>query len=125
MKITNRRRIFSWISGLMTPFTGAGWAGLLLTGVGAAAGQSQTLPASAGSELASLPGHVHSFARPQFDAGEAPNSLRMGGFDLIIAKTPCTAKSARQTHRRSTEPEIAAVSSLADAADYGARFGRE
>jgi subtilase family serine protease len=123
MKITNRRRVFSRISGLMTLFGYAVCAGLLLTGVGAASAQSQSSKASAESGLARLPGHVHMLALPRFDAGEAPNSLRIGGLELIIAKTPEQQRALDKLVADQQNPKSPQYHRWLTPADYGAQFG--
>ena len=40
------------------------------------------------ADLVPLSGNVHALARPQFDAGEAPSTLRPKGLDIVFAKTP-------------------------------------
>jgi len=107
----------------MELFTCAISAGLLLTGVGAASAQSQSSPASAKSGLASLPGHINKLALPQFDAGEAPNSLRMGGLRLIIAKTPAQQQALDKLVADQQDPKSLRYHHWLTPAAYGARFG--
>ena len=122
MKMTNRPRIFRRVS-LITLFTYGISAGLLLCSIGPAAGRSQPSPASAESGLASLPGHVHKLAVPRFDAGEAPNSLHMGGLRLIIAKTPAQQKALDKLVADQQDPKSPQYHRWLTPADYGARFG--
>jgi subtilase family serine protease len=122
MKITNRRRVFG-SAALMTLLADAVCAGLLLSGVGAASAQSQSSPDSTESGLARLAGHVHKFALPQFDAGEAPNSLRMGGLELIIAKTPAQQKALDKLVTEQQSPKSPQYHRWLTPAGYGARFG--
>jgi subtilase family serine protease len=122
MKITTRLRTWSRISSV-TLFTCGVSAGLLLYSFGPASGQSQTSSASAESGLASLPGHLHKLALPQFDAGEAPNSLRMGGLRLIIAKTPAQQKALDKLVADQQDPKSPQYHRWLSPADYGARFG--
>lgn len=122
MKMTNRPRIFRRVS-LIALFTCGISAGLLLYGFSPASGQSQSSPASAESGLASLPGHVHKLAVSRFDAGEAPNSLRMGGLRLIIAKTPAQQKTLDKLVADQQDPKSPQYHRWLTPADYGARFG--
>jgi subtilase family serine protease len=122
MKTTNRLRSLSR-NAFMKLFTCGVSAGLLLCGFGPASGQPQTSPASAKSGLASLPGHVHKLAFPRFDAGEAPNSLRMSGLRLIIAKTPAQQKALDKLVADQQDPRSPQYHRWLTPADYGARFG--
>lgn len=122
MKIGNRRRILSRIW-LMTLFTCATSAGMLLCGFGPVAGRSQSSAASVESGLASLPGHIHKLALPRFDAGEAPNSLRMGGLRLIIAKTQAQQKALDKLVADQQDPKSLQYHHWLAPAAYGARFG--
>ena len=82
------------------------------------AGTSAVLAASVGgatplAEMVPLKGNVHRLARAQFDVGEAPESLRLSGLDIVFAKTPDQERALQQL--------------LSDQQDrnsqYGSRFG--
>jgi subtilase family serine protease len=118
-----RRRIFSRVRGLPALLGRCVCAALVTIGVGAAAGQPQSAPASAESGLASLPGHVHRFAQPRFDAGEAPNSLRMGGLELIIARSPAQQQALDALVAQQQNPKSAQYHRWLTPAEYGSRFG--
>jgi subtilase family serine protease len=107
---------------LVTLFPVAVCAGLLTASVGAAASQSQS-SALAASGLSTLPGHVHSFARQQFDAGEAPNSLHMSSLELIMAKTPAQQQALDKLVADQENPKSPQYHRFLTPADYGSQFG--
>ena len=123
LKKANRQRILSRSGKLITGLSGAVCVGLLTASVGAASGQTRSSPAPAAADLASLPGHVHRFADPRFDAGEAPNSLRMGGLELIIAKTPAQQRALDKLVADQQNPKAPQYHRWLTPAEYGSRFG--
>lgn len=108
----NNRLPFSLKSGaLIMLFAAAPTAGLL---------SSQ---ASSLSGLSSLPGHIHRFARQEFDSGDAPSSLSMGGLQLILAKTPAQQLTLDQLVADQQNPKSPRYHRYLSPADYGSRYG--
>jgi subtilase family serine protease len=89
--------------------------------IGAAPARPSTiLP---GPELVALPGHLHKFALARFDAGEAPDSLRMGGLEIVFAKTPAQEQALGQLLLDQQNRKSAQYHRFLTPAQYGARFG--
>jgi subtilase family serine protease len=78
---------------------------------------------AANGSLVPLPGHIHRLAQARFDSGEAPNSLRMGGLDLMIAKTPQQEKALNQLLADQQNPKSPQYHRWLTPSEYGARFG--
>jgi hypothetical protein len=74
-------------------------------------------------ELAALPGHLHKLAQPRFDSGEAPDSLRMGGLDIVFAKTPAQERALGQLLLDQQNPKSTQYHRWLTPAQYGTRFG--
>jgi subtilase family serine protease len=124
LKKANGLRILSRSGRLIARLSGAVCAGLLTTSVGAAlGGQSQSSLAPAESSLVGLPGHVHRSAHARFDAGEAPNSLRMGALELIIAKTPAQQQALDKLVADQHNPKSPQYHRWLTPAEYGSQFG--
>jgi subtilase family serine protease len=124
MKITLRGPVSPRISSVVALLSAAACAGVLtLTGVGTAWSQVQSAAATPASGLAILPGHMHRFAQPRFDVGEAPDSLRMGGLELIIAKTPAQQRALDALVAAQQDPKSPQYHHWLSPAEYGSRFG--
>ena len=75
------------------------------------------------ADLVPLPGNVHQFARPQFDAGEAPATLRPKGLDIVFAKTPEQERALQQLLAAQQDPKSPQYHEWLTPAQYGGRFG--
>ena len=75
------------------------------------------------ADLVPLPGNVHQFARPQFDAGEAPATLRPKGLDIVFAKTPEQERALQQLLAAQQDPKSPQYHEWLTPAQYGVRFG--
>lgn len=87
-----------------------------------AGGQSSPAPAQSGA-LVSLPGHVSRLARPEYDIGEAPASLRMSGLQLVLARTPAQEKALKQLIAEQQDPRSPQYHHWLTPTEFGARFG--
>ena len=93
------------------------------------AGTSAALAASAGSGvtpdtgLVPLAGNVHRLARAQFDAGEAPDSLRLTGLDIVFSKTPEQERALQQLLSDQQDRTSPRYHHWLTPAQYGRRFG--
>ena len=83
-----------------------------------AAGATATNP-----DLVALSGNVHRLARAQFDAGEAPGTLRPKGLDIIFAKTPEQERALQQLLAAQQDPKSPQYHKWLTPAQYGQRFG--
>jgi Pro-kumamolisin, activation domain/Fibronectin type III domain len=119
LKKAIRRAFLRRIGSVVTLFSAAVCSGLLSASVGAS-GQPQSASAS---RPASLPGHIHMFARSRFDAGEAPSSLRMGGLELLIAKTPAQQQALDSLVADQQNPKSPQYHRWLTPSEYGSRFG--
>jgi subtilase family serine protease len=120
----------SWVGGAASLRRGrivalAGAAAWLLS-ASLSAGPHE-LPASgaavAATAMVSLPGHVHRLAQPQFDLGEAPSSLAMGGLEIIFAKTAAQERALGQLLAAQQDPKSPEYHHWLTPAQYGTRFG--
>jgi subtilase family serine protease len=75
------------------------------------------------TDLVPLPGNVHRLARAQFDAGEAPNTLRPSGLDIVFAKTPEQERALQQLLAAQQDPNSSQYHKWLTPAQYGQRFG--
>jgi subtilase family serine protease len=75
------------------------------------------------ADLVPLPGNVHALARAQFDAGEAPSSLRPKGLDIVFAKTPEQERALQQLLAAQQDPKSPQYHKWLTPAQYGLRFG--
>jgi subtilase family serine protease len=75
------------------------------------------------TEFVALPGHVHRLALPRFDAGGAPNSLRMGGLEIVFAKTPAQEQALEQLLLDQQDSKSTQYHRWLTPAEYGRRFG--
>jgi hypothetical protein len=92
------------------------------------AGTSAALAASVGgaapnAELVPLTGNVHRLARAQFDVGEAPESLRLTGLDIVFAKTPAQERALQQLLSDQQDRNSPRYHHWLTPAQYGKRFG--
>jgi subtilase family serine protease len=93
------------------------------------AGTSAVLAASAGmgvtpdTQLVPLKGNVHRLAHAQFDVGEAPDSLRMTGLDIVFAKTPEQERELQQLLSDQQNRTSPLYHHWLTPAQYGRRFG--
>ena len=93
------------------------------------AGTSAALAASAGigvtpdTELVPLVGNVHRLARAQFDVGEAPESLRLTGLDIVFAKAPEQERALQQLLSDQQNRTSPWYHHWLTPAQYGGRFG--
>jgi subtilase family serine protease len=79
-----------------------------------------TLP---NTDLVPLSGNVHRFARAQFDAGEAPSTLRPKGLDIVFTKTPEQEQALKQLLAAQQDPKSPQYHKWLTPAQYGQRFG--
>jgi trimeric autotransporter adhesin len=77
----------------------------------------------ANADLVPLSGNVHAFARPQFDAGEAPSTLRPKGLDIVFAKTPEQERALQQLLAAQQDPKSPQYHKWLTPAQYGVKFG--
>jgi subtilase family serine protease len=77
----------------------------------------------ASADLVPLSGSVHAFARPQFDAGEAPSTLRPKGLDIVFAKTPEQERALQQLLAAQQDPKSPQYHKWLTPAQYGVKFG--
>src|ERR1700727_371444 len=75
------------------------------------------------TDLVPLSGNVHQFARAQFDAGEAPSTLRPSGLDIVFAKTPEQERALQQLLAAQQDPKSPQYHKWLSPAQYGQRFG--
>ena len=92
------------------------------------AGTSAVLAASVGgatplAEMVPLKGNVHRLARAQFDVGEAPESLRLSGLDIVFAKTPDQERALQQLLSDQQDRNSPRYHHWLTPAQYGSRFG--
>jgi hypothetical protein len=79
--------------------------------------------ATTNADLVPLSGNVHAFARAQFDAGEAPSTLRPKGLDIVFAKTPEQQRALQQLLSAQQDPKSPQYHKWLTPAQYGLRFG--
>lgn len=113
------RAIVRRLGGVLTLVFAAVSAIVLTASVGAA-NQPQS---GSMSPPVSLPGHVHRFAQRRFDAGEAPSTLRMGVFELRIAKTPAEQQALDALVVNQLNPHSPEYHRWLTPLEYGSRFG--
>src|SRR5580704_8105372 len=89
-------------------------ASLSLTAAGAPVSNTDLVP---------LSGSVHQFARAQFDAGEAPSTLRPSGLDIVFTKTPEQEHALQQLLAAQQDPKSPEYHKWLTPAQYGERFG--
>src|SRR5271155_2413175 len=89
-------------------------AALSLTAAGAPVTNADLMP---------LSGNVHQFARAQFDAGEAPSTLRPHGLDIVFAKSPEQQRALQQLLTAQQDPQSPQYHKWLTAAQYGQRIG--
>jgi subtilase family serine protease len=89
-------------------------AALSLTAAGAPATNADLVP---------LSGNVHQLARAQFDAGEAPSTLRPNGLDIVFTKTPEQERALQQLLAAQQDPKSPQYHKWLTPAQYGQRFG--
>jgi subtilase family serine protease len=87
-----------------------------------AAGQSPEMAASSDAR-ARLPGHLSRLARPEYDIGEAPATLRMSGLQLILAKTPAQEEALKKLIADQQNPRSPLYHHWLTPQEFGARFG--
>ena len=116
MKNMTRRSTLACAGGLISGL----WATL---GVGLLARADAASGRDPGGELAALPGHIHRFASPRFDAGEAPASLRMSGLEIVFAKTPAQTQALNQLLADQQNRKSPLYHHWLTPAQFGARFG--
>jgi subtilase family serine protease len=75
------------------------------------------------ADLVPLPGNVHRFARAQFDAGEAPSTLRPNGLDIVFTKTPEQERALQQLLAAQQDSKSPQYHKWLTPAQYGQRFG--
>ena len=75
------------------------------------------------ADLVPLSGNVHALGRSQFDAGEAPSTLRPKGLDIVFAKTPEQERALQQLLAAQQDPKSPQYHRWLTPAQYGARFG--
>jgi subtilase family serine protease len=75
------------------------------------------------ADLVPLSGNVHAFARPQFDAGEAPSTLRPKGLDIVFAKTSEQERALQQLLAAQQDPKSPRYHKWLTPAQYGLKFG--
>jgi subtilase family serine protease len=73
--------------------------------------------------LSPLTGNVHKLAGTQFDLGEAPDSLRLTGLDIVFAKTPQQEAALQQLLAAQQDRKSPQYHKWLTAAEYGRRFG--
>jgi hypothetical protein len=113
---SRRQRITAWLI--------ASWAaGGLVAGAGGAVPGSTPSAAAAAAALVRLPGHVHRLAQTGVDAGEAPDTTRMHGLDLVLAKTPAQQKTLDQLLAAQQDPKSPQYHHWLTPAEFGRRFG--
>jgi len=117
------RRSILRILATMRLCAGVVLAALVATAAAAIPGQSRSPAAPDPSGFVSLRGHVHRLARPSVDAGEAPDTLRMGGLELIIAKTPAQQAALDQLVADQQNPKSSRYHRWLTPAQYGSQFG--
>jgi hypothetical protein len=112
--------------GLKIGSPGSSWHGRTVAAGLSAAGIAVWLllsGAAAAPDLVPLPGHVHVLAQPRFDLGEAPDSLAMPGFELVVAKTPAQEQALEALLDAQQDPKSSQYHRWLTPAQYGARFG--
>ena len=62
-------------------------------------------------------------ARPEYDVGEAPASLRMSGLQLSLAKTPAQQEALKKLIADQQNPRSPQYHHWLTSAEFGARFG--
>jgi subtilase family serine protease len=75
------------------------------------------------ADLVPLSGNIHALARAQFDAGEAPSTLRPKGLDIVFAKTPEQERALQQLLATQQDPKSPQYHKWLTPAQYGVRFG--
>jgi subtilase family serine protease len=75
------------------------------------------------ADLVPLRGNVHRLARPQFDAGEAPSTLRPTGLDIVFTKTAEQERALQQLLTAQQDPKSPHYHQWLTPAQYGQRFG--
>jgi len=75
------------------------------------------------ADLVPLSGNVHALARPQFDAGEAPSTLRPKGLDIVFAKTPEQERALQQLLAAQQDPKSPQYHKWLTPVQYGLKFG--
>jgi len=96
----------------------AGAAAWLLVQPHHALGQQRATQA-----LVRLPGDVSSFARPEYDLGEAAASLRMSGLQLVLARTPAQQQALNKLIADQQDPHSPQYHHWLTSSEFGARFG--
>jgi subtilase family serine protease len=89
-------------------------AALSLTAAGASVSNADLVP---------LSGNVHQFTRAQFDAGEAPSTLRPSGLDIVFAKTPAQQRALQRLLAAQQDSKSPQYHKWLSPAQYGQRFG--
>ena len=79
--------------------------------------------AGASGAFVSLPGHVSTLARPEYDVGEADAALRMSGLQLVLAKTPAQEEALNKLIADQQDPRSPQYHHWLTPAEFGARFG--
>ncbi len=87
-----------------------------------AVGQPSRMTADGGA-MVQLPGHVSRLARPEYDVGEAPSSLRMSGLQLVLAKTPAQEQALKKLIADQQNPRSPQYHHWLTPQEFGARFG--
>jgi trimeric autotransporter adhesin len=100
-----------------------GLIALLLAGISAPLASSAGIGVTPDTELVPLEGNVHRLARAQFDAGEAPESLRLTGLDIVFAKTPEQERDLQQLLSDQQNRTSPRYHHWLTPAQYGRRFG--
>lgn len=101
----------------------SGLFALLLAGTSAALAASAGIGVTPGTEFVPLRGNVHRLARAQFDMGEAPESLRLTGLDIVFAKTPEQERALHQLLSDQQDRTSPRYHHWLTPAQYGTRFG--
>src|SRR5579872_1878412 len=91
-----------------------------LTGWSAPAADTAAVDAP---QLVRVPGKVHGLAQPRFDVGEAPNSLKLGTLEIVLAKTPAQQAALKQLLAAQQDPKSPEYHHFLTPAEYGVRFG--
>jgi len=73
--------------------------------------------------LVRLPGHVSSFARPEYDVGEAAAALPMSGLQLVLARTPAQQQALNKLIVDQQDPHSPQYHRWLTSGEFGARFG--
>jgi subtilase family serine protease len=101
----------------------SGLIALLLAGTSAALAASAGIGVTPDTKLVPLAGNVHRLARAQFDVGEAPESLRLTGLDIVFAKTSEQERALQQLLSDQQDRTSPQFHHWLTPAQYGTRFG--